>query len=100
MFRGKRGPYTARGIERLVAELGRRAQVPNVHPHLFRHDASRLRRPARALSHRADCRSARCPALRDPARPPRLVESVDLPRRNSLMNGLSCGRAEHPYPHA
>jgi len=30
VFRGKRGPYTARGIEYLVAELGRRAQVPNL----------------------------------------------------------------------
>jgi integrase/recombinase XerD len=50
LFRGKRGPYTARGIEYLVAELGRRAQVPNVHPHRFRHDTAR-----------------------------RLVESVDLP---------------------
>jgi integrase/recombinase XerD len=50
VFRGKRGPYTARGIEYLVAALGRRAQVSNVHPHRFRHDAAR-----------------------------RLVESVDLP---------------------
>jgi integrase/recombinase XerD len=50
VFRGKRGPYSARGVEYLVAELGRRAQVPNVHPHRFRHDAPR-----------------------------RLVESVDLP---------------------
>ena len=50
VFRGKRGPYTARGIEYLVAELGRRANVPNVHPHRFRHDTAR-----------------------------RLVESVDLP---------------------
>jgi integrase/recombinase XerD len=41
VFRGKRGPYTARGIEYLVAELGRRAQVPNVHPHRFRHDTPR-----------------------------------------------------------
>jgi integrase len=41
VFRGKRGPYTARGIEYLVAELGRRAQVPNVHPHRFRHDTAR-----------------------------------------------------------
>jgi integrase/recombinase XerD len=50
IFRGKRGPYTARGIEYLLAELGRRANVANVHPHRFRHDAGR-----------------------------RLVESVDLP---------------------
>jgi integrase/recombinase XerC len=50
VFRGKRGPYTARGIEYLVAELGRRAKVPYVHPHRFRHDAGR-----------------------------RLVEAVDLP---------------------
>ena len=41
IFCGKRGPYTARGTEYLVAELGRRAQVPNVHPHRFRHDAAR-----------------------------------------------------------
>ena len=50
IFRGKRGPYTARGIEYVVAELGRRAQVSAVHPHRFRHDTGR-----------------------------RLVESVDLP---------------------
>ena len=50
IFRGKRGPYTARGIEYLLAELGRRANVPRVHPHRFRHDTGR-----------------------------RLVESVDLP---------------------
>ena len=50
VFRGKRGPYTARGIEYLVAELGRRAQVAKVHPHRFRHDTAR-----------------------------RLIESVDLP---------------------
>jgi len=50
IFRGKRGPYTARGIEYLLAELGRRANVSNVHPNRFRHDTGR-----------------------------RLVESVDLP---------------------
>jgi len=50
LFRGKRGPYTARGIEYLLAEIGRRAKVTNVHPHRFRHDAGR-----------------------------RLVEAVDLP---------------------
>ena len=50
IFHGKRGPYTARGIEYLLAELGRRANVPRVHPHRFRHDTGR-----------------------------RLVESVDLP---------------------
>jgi site-specific recombinase XerD len=50
VFRGKRGPYAARGIEYLVAELGRRANVTHVHPHRFRHDAAR-----------------------------RLIESVDLP---------------------
>jgi integrase len=37
-------------VRTLLAELGRRAQVPNVHPHRFRHDTAR-----------------------------RLVESVDLP---------------------
>jgi integrase/recombinase XerD len=41
VFRGKRGRYTARGIEYLVAELGRRANVTNVHPHRFRHDTAR-----------------------------------------------------------
>ncbi|HLJ81101.1 MAG TPA: tyrosine-type recombinase/integrase, partial [Ktedonobacterales bacterium] len=50
VFRGKRGPYTARGIQYLVAELGRRANVEHVHPHRFRHDTGR-----------------------------RLVEAVDLP---------------------
>ena len=50
IFCGKRGPYTARGIEYVLTELGRRANVPNVHPHRFRHDTGR-----------------------------RLVESVDLP---------------------
>jgi integrase len=50
VFRGKCGPYTERGIEYLVAEIGRRANVPHVHPHRFRHDAGR-----------------------------RLVEAVDLP---------------------
>jgi integrase len=50
VFRGKRGAYTARGIEYLAAEFGQPAQVPNVHPHRFHHDAAR-----------------------------RLVESVDLP---------------------
>jgi site-specific recombinase XerC len=50
IFRGKRGPYTARGVQYLLAELGRRANVSHVHPHRFRHDTGR-----------------------------RLVESVDLP---------------------
>jgi site-specific recombinase XerD len=50
VFRGKRGPYTPRGIHYLLAELGRRAQVAHVHPHRFRHDTGR-----------------------------RLVEAVDLP---------------------
>jgi site-specific recombinase XerD len=50
IFHGKRGPYTARGIHYLVAELGRRANVAHVHPHRFRHDTGR-----------------------------RLVEAVDLP---------------------
>jgi integrase len=50
VFRGKRGPYTVRGIHYLLAEVGRRADVPHVHPHRFRHDAGR-----------------------------RLVEAVDLP---------------------
>jgi hypothetical protein len=41
VFRGKRGQYTARGVEYSVAELGRRAQVPNVHRHCFRHATTR-----------------------------------------------------------
>lgn len=38
---GKRGPYTDRGIRNLLAILGRRADVPHVHPHRFRHGAAR-----------------------------------------------------------
>ena len=38
VFRGKRGPYTDRGIRNLLAVLGRRADVAHVHPHRFRHD--------------------------------------------------------------
>ena len=64
VFRGKRGPYTARGIEYLVAEFGRRAQVSDVHPHRFRHDTARrlvetvdLRTVA--AGHGADLQSAR-----------------------------------------
>ena len=41
VFRGKRGPYTVRGIEYLLAHLGRIADVQDVHPHRFRHDAAR-----------------------------------------------------------
>jgi len=41
VFRGKRGPYTDRGIRNLLAALGRRADVTGVHPHRFRHDAAR-----------------------------------------------------------
>jgi integrase len=41
VFRGKRGPYTARGLRYLLAGLGRRADVARVHPHRFRHDAGR-----------------------------------------------------------
>jgi integrase len=41
IFLGKRGPYTARGIEYLVAEPERSANVPHVHPHRFRHDTAR-----------------------------------------------------------
>jgi len=41
VFRGKRGPYTDRGIRNLLAVLGRRADVAHVHPHRFRHDAAR-----------------------------------------------------------
>lgn len=41
VFRGKRGPYTPRGVRDLLAILGRRAGVADVHPHRFRHDAAR-----------------------------------------------------------
>jgi len=56
VFRGKRGPYTDRGIRNLLAVLGRRAEVAHVHPHRFRHDAAR-----------------------------RLVEAVDLPTVAALL---------------
>jgi len=56
IFRGKRGPYTDRGIRNLLAELGRRADVADVHPHRFRHDTAR-----------------------------RLIEQVDLPTVAALL---------------
>jgi integrase len=56
IFRGKRGPYTDRGVRALLATLGRRAGVAGVHPHRFRHDAAR-----------------------------RLVEAVDLPTVAALL---------------
>jgi integrase len=56
VFRGKRGPYTDRGIRNLLAVLGRRAEVAHVHPHRFRHDAAR-----------------------------RLIETVDLPTAAALL---------------
>jgi integrase len=56
IFRGKRGPYTDRGIGNLLAVLGRRADVAHVHPHRFRHDTAR-----------------------------RLVEVVDLPTAAALL---------------
>jgi integrase len=56
VFRGKRGPYTDRGIRNLLAVLGRRADVAHVHPHRFRHDAAR-----------------------------RLVETIDLPTVAALL---------------
>jgi integrase/recombinase XerC len=56
IFRGKRGPYTDRGVRALLAALGRRAGVAGVHPHRFRHDAAR-----------------------------RLVEAVDLPTVAALL---------------
>jgi site-specific recombinase XerD len=56
MFCGKRGPYTDRGVRNLLTVLGRRADVANVHPHRFRHDAAR-----------------------------RLVEAVDLPTVAALL---------------
>ena len=56
IFRGKRGPYTDRGVRSLLATLGRRADVARVHPHRFRHDTAR-----------------------------RLVEAVDLPTVAALL---------------
>jgi integrase len=56
IFRGRRGPYTDRGIRNLLAVLGRRANVSHVHPHRFRHDTAR-----------------------------RLVEHVDLPTVAALL---------------
>jgi integrase/recombinase XerC len=56
IFQGKRGPYTDRGIRNLLAVLGRRAAVPHVHPHRFRHDTAR-----------------------------RLLETVDLPTAADLL---------------
>jgi integrase/recombinase XerC len=56
IFRGKRGPYTDRGVRSLLATLGRRADVAGVHPHRFRHDTAR-----------------------------RLVEAVDLPTVAALL---------------
>ena len=56
VFWGKRGPYTDRGIRNLLAELGRRAGVDQVHPHRFCHDTAR-----------------------------RLVEQVDLPTVAALL---------------
>jgi hypothetical protein len=41
VFRGKRGPCTARGIESLVTELGHRANVASVHPHRLRQETGR-----------------------------------------------------------
>jgi integrase/recombinase XerC len=41
VFRGKRDPYTPRGVRDLLRVLGRRAGVAGVHPHRFRHDAAR-----------------------------------------------------------
>ncbi|MDQ6674800.1 MAG: tyrosine-type recombinase/integrase [Chloroflexota bacterium] len=65
VFRGKRGPYTDRGIRNLLAVLGRRADVTHVHPHRFRHDTAR-----------------------------RLVEAVDLPAVAALLghSRLDTGR--------
>ena len=56
LFRGKRGPYTDRGVRNLLSVLGRRADVAGVHPHRFRHDTAR-----------------------------RLVEAVDLPTVAALL---------------
>jgi hypothetical protein len=39
VFRGKRGPYTDRGVRNLLAVLGRRADVTHVDPHRFRQRA-------------------------------------------------------------
>jgi integrase len=56
VFRGKRGPYTDRGVRNVLAVLGQRANVAHVHPHRFRHDTAR-----------------------------RLVEAVDLPTVAALL---------------
>jgi integrase/recombinase XerC len=56
IFRGKRGPYSDRGVRNLLAVLGRRADVAHVHPHRFRHDTAR-----------------------------RLVDAVDLPTAAALL---------------
>jgi site-specific recombinase XerD len=41
LLRGKRGPYTDRGIRYLLRDVGIRARVEHVHPHRFRHDTAR-----------------------------------------------------------
>lgn len=56
VFRGKRGPYTDRGVRNVLAVLGQHADVPHVHPHRFRHDTAR-----------------------------HLVEAVDLPTAAALL---------------
>jgi integrase/recombinase XerC len=56
ILRGKRGPYTDRGVRPLLAPRDRCAGAVDVHPHRFRHDAAR-----------------------------RLVESVDLPAVAALL---------------
>ena len=41
LLKGKRGPYTDRGVRYLLRDVGIRAKVDHVHPHRFRHDTAR-----------------------------------------------------------
>jgi site-specific recombinase XerD len=90
IFCGKRGPYTDRGIRNLLAVLGRRADVANVHPHRFRHDAARrlveavdLATVAALLGHsRLD--TVRIYARPDEAALERAVGALEQPRRSPV----------------
>jgi integrase/recombinase XerD len=80
IFRGRRGAYTDRGIRNLLAVLGRRAEVTNVHPHRFRHDAARRLVEAVDLPPSLLCwvtaGSTPCESMRSPTRPPSNAPSV------------------------